>query len=601
MANKQILLPELLAPAGSPAALRAAVEAGADAVYLGASSFNARANAANFGSNELKASIEYAHSKGAKVHVTLNTLIYDRELPDFLKTAEDAYLAGADAFIIADTGAIPLIKKHFPDIELHGSTQMSVHSSGSLEAVKQFGLDRVVLARELDLDNIKTVSGILGDIETEIFIHGALCVCHSGQCLFSSVVGGRSGNRGECAQPCRLPYKGNKGNYYPLSLKDLCLGNHITELLDSGVASLKIEGRMKSPNYVTSVVSVYRALLDERRNATNDEIAFLSSVFSRDGFTDRYFTGSIAHSMLGTRPESAKEAKSGSMPASSRLHKASVRKPVVIERSGPVLPLPERFQKPEGKRSSFRSAVMYDPAQYTSSAREYFKLCYIPLEKYAGAVKSGNAPKGVLMPPVIFDSEYPEISDMLSAAVAAGATDVLCGNIGHLPLLKDLPVRIHGDFRLNICNNGSAKTALDLGFSDYILSPELTLPRIRDIGGPATVITYGRLPLMITEKCAGKECGSCKDCEHRKNKLTDRMGVSFPVLRAFKHRSLIFNSVPVYMADKQTDLKNAGITSSVAIFTTETPKETDAVISALKKGLPYPLKTSDPVRRIKSK
>ncbi|MCQ2427882.1 MAG: U32 family peptidase [Clostridia bacterium] len=595
-------LPELLAPAGSPAALRAAVDAGADAVYLGATAFNARANAANFTEKELNDCIAYAHEKGVRVFVTLNTLIYDRELKDFLKTAESARNAGADAFIIADTGAISVLRKTMPDMPLHGSTQMSVHSSGAADALKTLGISRVVLARELSYTNIRSFNEKVHDIETEIFIHGALCVCHSGQCLFSSVVGGRSGNRGECAQPCRLPYKVRGKEAYPLSLKDLCLAGHISEILDSGVSSLKIEGRMKSPAYVYSVVSVYRTLLDERRNATKEELDFLAAVFSRNGFTDAYFSGKPDGNMLGTRSEKQKEASVPPLPASVKNHGYTEKTP--ITKSGASFssaPAPERFPAVPGRQSNFRSAILYNNNQLTEKVRAYFRLCYIPLEHYADAVKRGIAPRGILMPPVITDSELPEIRKMLNEAVSCGATDVLDGNIGHLPLLKETGLRTHGDFRLNICNSGSAAFAKELGYSDYILSPELTLPRIRDIGGPASVITYGRIPLMITEKCAGSECGSCSLCDKGRNKLTDRIGADFPVIRTYSHRSLIFNSVPIYMADKPEQLKSSGINSTVAVFSTESAAEADSITDAIKNGRPYPLGRDGSVRRIKQK
>lgn len=290
---------ELLSPAGDRECLRAAICGGADAVYFGASSFNARARASNFSSNELKEAIDYCHTYGKKAYITLNTAIKDRELNEALSLAGEIYSAGADALICADVGLISLIKKQIPDFEIHISTQAGVRSTDGADAFSKMGASRVVLARELSRNEIFDVTkNALA--ETEVFIHGAICVSVSGRCLFSSLVGGRSGNRGECAQPCRLPY-GKDG--YILSLKDLCLAKHIKELCDIGVASFKIEGRMKSPEYVYSVTKIYRKLIDSVRNASDEEVQQLEKVFSRGGFTDGYYTGRISPAMKGIRGE----------------------------------------------------------------------------------------------------------------------------------------------------------------------------------------------------------------------------------------------------------------------------------------------------------
>ena len=248
--------PELLCPAGSPAAFDAAIEAGADAIYLGLPSFNARINANNFTPADIGAAFSRAHAYGVKIYVTLNTLVFDRERDDFLRTAESAYLAGADGFIVADLGVAALIRQSMPDIELHASTQVSGHNVSAAQKLKELGFTRMVCAREMSEEDLCTFTKN-SPIEAEVFVHGALCVCHSGQCLFSSLVGGRSGNRGECAQPCRLPYaKGSGSSAYPLSLKDLSLAAHVDKLCDMGIASFKIEGRMKSPEYVRDVTRI---------------------------------------------------------------------------------------------------------------------------------------------------------------------------------------------------------------------------------------------------------------------------------------------------------------------------------------------------------
>lgn len=310
MSPELVHLPELLAPAGSPDALCAAVGAGADAVYLGGSHLNARMNAHNFDKAALTEGVSFAHRAGARVYLTLNTVVYDREVTEALEAAYEAAECGVDGLIVADMGTASAIRRVLPCLPLHASTQASAHNAFGGQALAKRGFCRYVLAREASLDDIKAAVRNSG-IEVEVFVHGALCVSHSGQCLFSSVVGGRSGNRGLCAQPCRLPYaaqnaKGKPSNCYPLSLKDLSLARHVPALIEAGVASLKIEGRMKSPEYVGGVVSVWRRLLDERRGAAEDEMAYLSELFSRDGFTDGYFCQCISPHMLGMRSEEAK-------------------------------------------------------------------------------------------------------------------------------------------------------------------------------------------------------------------------------------------------------------------------------------------------------
>lgn len=309
MSDKRIQpLPELLCPAGSPEALDAAIEGGADAVYLGGTTFNARMNAHNFGGDALRSAVLRAHSFGVKVYLTLNTLVGDREISAALAAAEEAANAGVDALIVADLGIASAIHRTFPTLELHASTQASSHNSLSAQKLKEIGFSRIVVARETPAaDLFETVKN--SPLEIEMFIHGALCVSHSGQCLFSSLVGGRSGNRGECAQPCRLPFACKKGgNAYPISLKDLSLAAHVPALIESGVASLKIEGRMKAPEYVRDTARIWRRLLDERRAATPDEMRELASIFSRGGFTDGYYKEKIDSKMLGVRSENDKSA-----------------------------------------------------------------------------------------------------------------------------------------------------------------------------------------------------------------------------------------------------------------------------------------------------
>lgn len=297
---KKRILPELLAPVGRPEALEAAIEAGADAVYFGAGDFNARMRAKNFTESELEAALKLCSQYGIKSYVTVNTRLRDSELSSVLNLAEVLYTGGADALIVADIGAAGIIRERFPDFELHASTQVSGHSVYDAKCLYEMGFSRMVCARETSYEELCRLVEE-SPIEIEAFVHGAHCVSFSGQCMMSYAMGGRSGNRGMCAQPCRLPFSiGAVKNKYPLSLKDMSLASSVPLLISSGISSLKIEGRQKSAEYVHGVVSVYRRLLDENRGATRDEIAYLSELFSRDGFTDGYFKHRYS-SMLGIR------------------------------------------------------------------------------------------------------------------------------------------------------------------------------------------------------------------------------------------------------------------------------------------------------------
>ncbi len=294
---------ELLAPAGSMEAVTAAVQNGADAVYFGYGDFNARRGARNFTREEAAAAVSYCHVRGCKVNLTLNTLLTDRELPSAAELAAHASDIGVDAVIVQDLGVVRMLRQSFPDLPIHGSTQMTVHSLDGVKLCADLGMTRVVLGRELSRDQVAYICRN-SPIEIEVFGHGALCMCWSGQCFFSSVIGGRSGNRGMCAQPCRLNYGWNgKADEYPLSLKDLSMAGHLKELQEMGVACLKLEGRMKRPEYVAIVTGVYARAIREGREPTAEEIDALKQSFSRQGFTDGYFMNKKDPGMFGTRQE----------------------------------------------------------------------------------------------------------------------------------------------------------------------------------------------------------------------------------------------------------------------------------------------------------
>lgn len=292
---------EILAPIGNREMLTAAVYAGVDAVYLGLDSFNARRNAENFTTESLKEAVEFCHVRGVKVYLTMNILISDKEMEEALEKTVAAARCGIDALIIADLGFAKEIHKVLPNMPLHASTQMTVHSPAALPALKKLGFSRVVISREMSKQEIKEfcLAAKKENIEVEAFVHGALCMSMSGQCLLSAMLGGRSGNRGLCAGPCRLPIDSPNGNDYALSLKDLSLVPFLKELNEMGVLSFKIEGRMKRPEYVAAAVSVCKTRLEDKENETT--LKLLEDIFSRSGFTDGYYKNELGQNMFGIR------------------------------------------------------------------------------------------------------------------------------------------------------------------------------------------------------------------------------------------------------------------------------------------------------------
>jgi len=539
--------PELLCPVGGMDTLSAALLSGADAVYLGAKDFNARMNAKNFDRPALSEAIARCHEKGVRLYVTLNTLLTDRNLPEALDLVSFLYGVGCDALILADVGFASLCHRFFPDFELHASTQMSGHNASFARVMQKSGFSRMVCAREMDRENLRLLCQA-SPLEIELFVHGAICASASGQCLMSSMIGNRSGNRGACAQPCRLPYNGS----YPLSFKDLSLASHMKEILSLGVSSLKIEGRMKSPEYVYSTARLFRTLLDEKRNATPKEMASLAAVFSRSGFTDGYFTRNLSAGMLGIRTQEDK--------------KKSAKSAVLFRDAGRVLPAitVKREEKvwempPLGEKIAslpHRSARFFDAR--TIPKTDFFDEIYLPLDRFDPAVANG-----VVMPPVIFPSEEKKVREMLERACGMGARHVLVGNAGHFSLTEGLDLTLHGDFRLNLTNSFSLGAYPAL--SDAIVSPELNLAQLRDLRGRKSVIVYGRLPLMLLEKRVGA------------NTLRDRRGAIFPILRE-AGRDLVVNSVPFFMADRQKQMKEYGLVSEHFIFTVETRSQVEEVI-----------------------
>lgn len=642
---------EILAPAGDKSALVGAIYGGCDAVYLGTDIFNARIRATNFTLEEASGAIALAHAHQKKVYITLNTQLYEKELPTMLEYVAKLHNMGADAFIVADFGVASLIKKHYPEIEIHASTQSSVHNlDGANYLYNSLGEKRVVLARELDKKNIEYISKNT-DAEIEIFVHGAHCMSVSGQCLFSYCMGGRSGNRGECAQPCRLPYKIGNKNGYPLSLKDMSLAKNMRELLTLGVDSLKIEGRMKGEEYVSGTAKIYRTLANENRNANDSEIKTLGALFSRQGFTDGYYQARIDNSMLGVRTDKDKEetsklknapislikpsinmhcklhigqkasltisqgdkevtvlgdmvegainapmshadvekslSKLGNTPFSLGKLEITMDENIIVRvsslnslrRSAIEMLLSNRAHLDaatyEGTSldapSKIKSAV-FECAEQIPNNKDYFDVVFLPLNSYD---KIAN---GVIMPPVIFDSEWDEVEKALKYAEEQGAKYVLATNIGQITKLKKYNFNLILDYRFNIFNKPCVEFLLKTGAKNLVISPELSLPQLRDFGG-YMVIAYGKLPMLTTHKCVLKGNVSCEVC---RGYLTDRQGARLYVKgEGTHHRNIIYNSVPIYMADKLNELSKHSLHF---IFSDETKKECYEIIEAYKKG-----------------
>ena len=646
---------EILSPAGDMEALKGAVYSGADAVYFGLDLFNARIRAKNFTLENVSEAIRLCHAHGVKAYVTLNTQVYNKELNSLMEYVGVLYEKGVDALIVADFGVASLIREHYPDFEIHASTQSSVHNLDGAELLaKTLGYSRVVLARELDYESIKYISQN-AKAETEIFVHGAHCMSVSGQCLASFCMGGRSGNRGECAQPCRLPYSIGKTKGYPLSLKDMSLSSHIPEILNSGTASLKIEGRMKNEQYVSGTVGIWRNLIDQKRNATSWEKETLGALFSRGGFTDGYFVNKIDSSMLGIRSDKDKEStsalkekeiptKRAKISLSAELYvgkpskltlvhpqktvtvygdvvEAAINQPmsqadveknllkfgntpfevenVTIDMDSSIMIRNSSLNalRRQGVEELFKTdrvakqvsvevektntpptkikTALFNCEEQIPTNYDYFDVRFVPLDRYKGSDKVN----GIQLPPVILDREWKQILKMLENAKAKGVEYALVSNIGQIDRIKELGFEIIGDYRFNVFNSYTVKYLNSLGVDRMIASAELSLAQLRDFGGQG-VIVYGKLPVMTTHKCVLKDTYGCDKCG---GYIKDRQGAQLFVEGVFGHRNIIYNSVPIYMADKQNDIKGY---SYHFIFSDETREQTCEIIEAYKKGLP---------------
>jgi len=667
--------PEVLAPVGSPETLVAAVRSGADAVYLGAKDFSARRNAVNFTVEEIKTAAEYCHIRGVRVYLTLNIMLRENELESALNLVKSAAKAGIDGIIVQDLGLAKLIHLTVPDLPIHASTQMTVHSPSALLPLKKLGISRVVVSRELSLKAIAEICEEAKRLSmtVEVFVHGALCMSVSGQCLLSAILGGRSGNRGLCAGPCRLPFKAPKGNGYDLSLKDLSLFKHIDELKSIGVASLKIEGRMKRPEYVAAATAACRAACDN--GYVPDELSVtLKNVFSRSGFTDGYLTEKLGIDMFGIRTKddvvSANSAFSALHPLyRNELQRIKLTATAEIKTGQPIaitlsdgtntvcakgeIPTPAQnrpitadniinaLSKSGGTPYSIDvDKTHIDNNLYVSAAdlntlrrtalqlldekRAYFPPYKINETKFDefDIKSSTNAPyivarfdkseqipvnlKGIkaIMLPIeeeipdnlpddieliadvprgIIDEEY--ILNRLNLFASKGFKYGYCGNIAVIPLINKAGLEVFGGTGLNVANSNTVNVLSELGAKAITLSPELTLNECINLKSKIKkgIFAYGRLPLMLMRNCPIKNGMTCKECGRRQS-LTDRMGIEFPI-RCRSGFSELLNSQPIWLADRLDEL--TGLDFIILYFTDETSEDISKIIDMYKFGGTY--------------
>ena len=645
--------PEILAPAGSMESLIAAVRCGANAVYLGTKGINARRGATNFTFEELKQAVEYCHARDVKIYLALNILISDSERELAYKTVEAGLSLGVDAFIIQDLGLAKIIHSHFPTARMHASTQCSVNSPEGFKALEKMGFVRAVLPREMSLDEIKEIRQAT-DMELEMFVHGALCMCVSGQCYLSAMLGGRSGNRGLCAQPCRLGFSADASRSCDLSLKDLSLIGNINEIAQAGVVSLKIEGRMKRPEYVAAAVTSCKKAIDGEYSASDENT--LKSVFSRTGFTDGYFTGE-RKDMFGTRQKEDIVAAKDVLKELSHLYdnenplvpidiefickanrkaeltatalgktvtvtgtvpETAINKPMTEESvktrlakfgntqfylnnitidldDGLILPASvinsmrreavEMLDKVEiqpftqmpykAEKYKEKDCTPYYTARFLNPDsipdKHPFKRIFIPIWSSDEDFVDNRA--GVEVPRGLFGMEE-KLTKRLEHLKKIGVRKALCSNLGAYSLAQKMGFEVYGDFGLNIFNSESAQL-----FNSPILSFEATLEQTNRIGAKDTgIIGYGYLPLMLTRNCPIKNHLGCSRCT---GKLTDRKGFEFKVKCSPYPCVEVLNPVPVYMGDRQKEIKTDFIHF---YFTDESKNQVEQIINLFKTG-----------------
>lgn len=605
--------PEILAPAGNREMLGAAVFSGADAVYLGLTGFNARRTAGNFTPDELREAVAFCHARGVKVHVTLNTLVYDRELSGLADAVRAVAAAGADAVIADDLATAQLVKSIAPTLHLHGSTQMSVHTPEGAKELAALGYDRVILARELSLEEIRAVCEA-SPIEVEVFVHGALCMSVSGQCMMSAFLGGRSGNRGACAGPCRLPFDasaglkpGQPGRACHLSLKDMDYIPHLRELMDAGVASVKIEGRLRTPEYAAAVVTACRAVC---AGQPYDE-KLVRDIFSRSGFTDGYLTNRNDGKMFGVRTEADAAATRAATPfvmdglaaepgeggfgflpgaAWNELRREALDK--LLEKRSEVTPhAVQAFEMPTYSAHTVGqlpalAARFANAAQCPAEAAEKLQYLIFPITEAESIPEAWRGKTLLELPRVMFGRLEQKTAARLDALQDAGFAGAVVNNPAQLRYTDGWT--LYGGLGLNVTNPMSAARYASLGVQGMLLQPETALTAMQAVapGVPTAALCYGHLPLMLTRACPLRNVRDCGKCPGG-GTLRDRKGRDFTVTCSAPGGAgvrTVFNPVPLYMGER---LRELPVDVAVAAFTTETPARVSQILDLLFNAQPF--------------
>ncbi len=618
---------ELLAPAGNGAAVRAAVQSGADAVYIGGKSFGARRAAQNFTADEIKEQTDYCHLYGVKVHVTVNTLVKQREIGELQTFVKELNDARVDALIVQDLGAAEIIKNTCPDLTLHASTQMSVTTADEVKELARLGFSRVVLARELSRGEIENICR-MSPIEIEVFVHGAICQCYSGKCLMSSILGGRSGNRGSCAQPCRLPYElceGHKSlkNGYLLSPKDMALIDELGTLKRMGVTSLKIEGRLKRAEYVSAVVGVYRKYLDLLEEhgdtkVTKEDMQILTDAFSRSGFTDGYFKNKLGADMMSyASPSGTGDTKYTRDIEERCAENANVRK-IGVDITGTLKlgsPLEVNFSDGEGRRVRAVGTLKSEKAVNAPLGADRLKAQLLKLGSTPFLCRdiSVTADKGVTLPIKEINAVRRKAAEML-ADVRVKREKGRVNDYAVPSCERETPAKIElaayvttdeqrraaeeagikvERFRpfsgtLNVCNSLTVDYLSKNGV--VTLSPELNLREIEELlrytNAETEVIAYGRMPLMVMKNCPVNAQGKCQNGKQVYS-LRDRKRRVMPIIcegERGKCKAVLLNSVPIYMADKAEDIKRLKINCVRLLFTVENFSQCVKIIDEYKRA-----------------
>lgn len=665
---------EILSPAGSMESVYAGLRCGANAIYMGGKSFSARRNASNFDEDEMSCAVRLIHLYGAKAYLTINTIIFNEEFSSLKSTILKAAEIGFDAFIVQDLGVAHLVRSILPDMPIHASTQMTIYSPQGAILAKEMGISRVVVARELSLNQIREI--VVTGIEVEAFVHGALCAGVSGQCYMSALIGSRSANRGLCAQACRLPFTSNNDEERrALSLKDLSLIESINELVECGVSSIKIEGRMKRPEYVAAAVTACRTALFNNL----PDMDTLRSVFSRSGFTDGYFKAKIDGDMFGVRGKDdvvsardvlpqlaelyrkegkattldfdvyigrdkptqliAKDGDGNSVTVEGECPQEALKRPTTLEdvekqlsklgdtvySAGEIrAEIEDGLMLPASKFNSLRreacekldeiriarntpsylvreeqeKSCVHQPAnqpeiriyverisQLEEVDTQSIQLIMMNSSEIANNfdellnVDAGILEKIAVVPPRFITDERALLSE-LQRIKDLGISRIICTNMAYIKIARELDMKAHGDFGLNVANTLSTISIAELGVEDVTLSFEMKFSQMIGFKSalPFGIIAYGRLPMMLMRNCPIKAEIGCASCER---KIKDRTGREMPV-RCSGDYIEILNSEVLYLADRMREIPLCDFIT--LIFREESSEKVVDIIESYKNG-----------------